>query len=36
LVDLLAKEFSAGCYLDLEAFDTIGPALNWRALLDLR
>jgi hypothetical protein len=36
LVALIEQEFPAGYYLDLESFDTIGPALNWRALIELR
>src|SRR6266545_7413638 len=33
LVALADQEFSEKCYLDLEAFDTIGPLVNWRMLL---
>ena len=35
LVALIEREFPTGHYLDLEAFDTIGPVMNWRALLGL-
>jgi hypothetical protein len=35
LVEFVEQEFRTGAYLDLEAFDTTGPAVNWRALLGI-
>jgi len=35
LIELAEREFPTCAYLDLEAFDTTGPVVNWPALLGL-
>jgi hypothetical protein len=33
LLDVCQEHFGPRCHIDLEAFDAIGPAVDWRAVL---